>query len=67
MAWMAGRVVAALLIVTLSGTGGWGPWAGVHYRLEQQAWSGFASVSYRLRTEASYFDGSKYKFGDALL
>lgn len=49
------------------GTGGWGPFAGAHYRFEQGDWLGFASLSYRLRTEASYFDGSKYKFGDALL
>ena len=28
---------------------------------------GFASLSYRLRTEATYFDHSKYKFGDAAL
>jgi hypothetical protein len=49
------------------GTGGWGPFAGLHYRLEQGDWMGFASLSYRLRTEASYFDHSKYKFGDALL
>ena len=49
------------------GTGGWGPFAGLHYWYEQGNWLGFASVSYRLRTEASYFDGSRYKFGDALL
>jgi hypothetical protein len=49
------------------GTGGWGPFAGVHYRLEQGDWLAYASFSYRLRTEASYFDGSTYKFGDALL
>jgi hypothetical protein len=49
------------------GTGGWGPFAGVHYRLEQGDWMGFASVSYRLRTEATYFDHGKYKFGDAVL
>jgi hypothetical protein len=49
------------------GTGGWGPFAGVHYRLEQGDWTTYASLSYRLRTEASYFDDSKYKFGDALL
>jgi hypothetical protein len=28
---------------------------------------GFGSLSYRLRTEATYFDESKYKFGDAVL
>jgi hypothetical protein len=49
------------------GTGGWGPFAGLHYRLEQGDWSAFASVSYRLRTEASYFDGTRYKFGNAFL
>jgi hypothetical protein len=49
------------------GTGGWGPFAGIHYRLEQGDWMGFASLSYRVRTEASYFDHSKYEFGDALL
>jgi hypothetical protein len=27
----------------------------------------FGSLSYRLRTEATYFDHSKYKFGDAVL
>jgi hypothetical protein len=49
------------------GTGGWGPFAGIHYRLEQGEWVAYASLSYRVRTEASYFDSSKYKFGDALL
>jgi hypothetical protein len=49
------------------GTGGWGPFAGLHYRFEQADWLAFASLSYRVRTEASYFDSSKYKFGDALL
>ena len=49
------------------GTGGWGPFLGVHYRLEQANWLGFADVSYRWRTTGSYFDGSKYKFGDAVL
>ncbi|GEJ58946.1 hypothetical protein [Anaeromyxobacter diazotrophicus] len=49
------------------GTGGWGPFAGVHYRFEQADWMAFASLSYRLRTEASYSDASRYKFGDALL
>jgi hypothetical protein len=49
------------------GTGGWGPFAGVHYRFEQGDWMSFASLSYRLRTEAKYFDASKYKFGDAVL
>lgn len=49
------------------GTGGWGPFAGIHYRLEQGDWVAFASFSYRLRTEATYADASRYKFGDALL
>lgn len=49
------------------GTGGWGPFAGLHYRLEQGDWMGFASASYRLRTEARYFDRSRYRFGDAVL
>jgi hypothetical protein len=49
------------------GTGGWGPFLGLTYRFEQGNWLAFGSVSGRLRTEATYFDGSKYKFGDALL
>ena len=49
------------------GTGGWGPFAGVHYRLEQGDWMAYAGLSYRIRTEATYFDHSKYKFGDAVL
>ena len=49
------------------GTGGWGPFAGIHYHYEQGNWLAFASVSGRVRTEASYFDGTKYKFGNALL
>ena len=49
------------------GTGGWGPFVGVNYHFEQGSWLAFANVSYRWRTEASYFDGSKYKFGNALL
>ena len=49
------------------GTGGWGPFAGLHYRFEQADWLGFADLSYRVRTTGSYFDGSTYKFGDALL
>jgi hypothetical protein len=49
------------------GTGGWGPFAGLHYRYEQGSWNGFASLTYRRRTQASYFDGSRYKFGDAVL
>jgi len=49
------------------GTGGWGPFAGLHYRFEQGDFMTFASLSYRLRTEVTYFDQSKYKFGNALL
>ena len=49
------------------GTGAWGPFLGVHYRFEQVNWLGFADVSYRMRTTASYSDGSKYKFGDVAL
>ena len=49
------------------GTGAWGPFLGIHYRFEQVAWLGFADFSYRMRTTGSYFDGSKYKFGDAAL
>ena len=49
------------------GTGGWGPFAGLHYRFEQGDFMAFASLSYRVRTEATYFDHSKYKFGNALL
>jgi hypothetical protein len=49
------------------GTGGWGPFAGLNYRFEQGSWLAFANLSGRLRTEATYFDSSKYKFGDALL
>jgi hypothetical protein len=33
------------------GTGGWGPYAGVLYRLEGLTWHGFASVTGRWRTE----------------
>jgi hypothetical protein len=49
------------------GTGGWGPFLGLHYRFEQGQWLGFTDFSYRMRTTGSYFDGSKYKFGDATL
>jgi len=49
------------------GTGAWGPFAGLHYRYEQGDWTGYAGVSWRHRAESTYFDGSKYKFGDALL
>jgi hypothetical protein len=49
------------------GTGAWGPFLGIHYRFEQVDWLGFADFSYRMRTTGSYFDGSRYKFGDAAL
>ena len=49
------------------GTGGWGPFVGLGYLFEQGQWLAFANVSGRLRTEATYSDASKYKFGDALL
>jgi len=49
------------------GTGGWGPFAGLHYRYEQGSWLGFASLSYRIRTQGSYGGGVKYRFGDAAL
>jgi hypothetical protein len=49
------------------GTGGWGPFLWLHYRFEQVKWMGFADLSYRMRTTGSYFDGSRYKFGDAAL
>ena len=49
------------------GTGGWGPFVGLHYRFEQVNWLGFADISYRMRSTGVYFDGSKYKFGDAAL
>lgn len=49
------------------GTGAWGPFLGLHYRFEQGDWTGYAGLSWRHRAQGSYFDGSKYKFGDALL
>lgn len=49
------------------GTGGFGPYLGLHYRYERGDWLGFAAMSYRVRTEAGYLDGSRYKFGDAAL
>lgn len=49
------------------GTGGWGPFAGVAYRFEQGDWLAFATLSGRIRTEGTYFDGTRYKFGDAVL
>jgi hypothetical protein len=49
------------------GTGGWGPFLGLHYRFEQGDGLLFADLAYRWRTTGAYFDGSTYKFGDALL
>lgn len=48
------------------GTGGWGPYAGLHWRLEAGDWTTSAAASFRIRTEASYFDGTRYEFGDVL-
>lgn len=45
------------------GTGAWGPYAGVHYRWEERAWTLFASLSGRLRTT----NAEGYQYGDALL
>jgi len=49
------------------GTGSWGPFAGIHYRLEQGDWAGLASLSGRLRTESALPGGDRYRYGDALL
>jgi hypothetical protein len=49
------------------GTGAVSPFVGLNYLFEQGNWLAFANVSGRLRAEGTYFDGSKYKFGDALL
>lgn len=45
------------------GTGAWGPFAGVHYRLEQGKWLAFASLSGRVHTE----NGHGYRYGAAAL
>ena len=45
------------------GTGGWGPFAGLHYRFEQGSWLGFASLSGRVHSE----NGFGYTYGSALL
>jgi hypothetical protein len=45
------------------GTGGWGPFAGLHYRYEQGRWTGFGSLSGRVHTENSY----RYTYGPAVL
>ncbi len=44
------------------GTGGWGPYAGALYRLEQSRWHAFASVAGRLRSENRF----GYRYGPAL-
>ncbi len=45
------------------GTGAWGPFAGVHDRLEQGSWLAFASLSARVHTENAH----GYSYGAALL
>lgn len=45
------------------GRGSWSPFAGIHYRLEQGRWLGFASLSGRTATE----NGHGYTYGSALL
>jgi hypothetical protein len=45
------------------GTGAWGPFLGVHYRLEQMRWTGFASATGRVRTT----NGDGYHYGNAFL
>lgn len=49
------------------GTGSWGPFAGVHYRLEQGDWSLFAALSGRLRTGTTLPEGARYRYGDSAL
>jgi hypothetical protein len=45
------------------GRGSWSPFAGIHYRLEQGRWLGFASVAGRVSTE----NGFGYRYGPAIL
>jgi hypothetical protein len=45
------------------GTGGWGPTAGVSWRLQQDPWSLTASLAGRLHTA----NPERYRYGDALL
>ncbi len=45
------------------GTGAWGPFAGIHYRLEQGSWLAFASLSGRVHGE----NGHGYRYGSAVL
>lgn len=49
------------------GTGGFGPFLGMHYRFEQADVAAFADLAYRWRTTATYFDQSTYRFGNAVL
>ncbi|HET8540231.1 MAG TPA: transporter [Anaeromyxobacter sp.] len=44
------------------GTGGWGPYAGVMYRLEQSRWHAFASLTGRWRSENAH----GYRYGASL-
>jgi hypothetical protein len=45
------------------GTGGWGPNLGLFYRIQGEAWSGYAGAWGLYRTENSH----GYRFGEALL
>jgi hypothetical protein len=45
------------------GSGTWGPFAGLHARIEQGSWSSFASLSGRLRTTNAH----GYRYGPAVL
>ncbi len=45
------------------GTGAWSPYAGIHYRFEQDQWTLFASATGRLRTTSS----DDYRYGNAVL
>lgn len=45
------------------GTGAWGPYVGVSYRLQQDPWRALVSVTGRIRTRNS----EDYRYGNALL
>jgi hypothetical protein len=45
------------------GTGGWGPYLGLHYRFEQERWTVFASATERVRTANAF----EYRYGPAIL
>jgi len=45
------------------GTGSFGPYAGLQYRLSQASWSGYASLTGRVRTTNDF----SYRYGRALL